>query len=129
MTKERLETYISVKEEIKELKARIETLSEETTVHSVINDYRTGFPVPQSIVGVDDRRYQRLYQNYTEKIKELEHECKEIEDYIEQIPDSLTRRIFRMYYIDGIKQEKIARKLHIDQSRVSRKIHDFLKNA
>ncbi len=48
------------------------------------------------------------------------------------ITDSVTRRIFRIYYIDGRKnvtQRDVAKKIHLDRSRVSRKIDDFLKNA
>ena len=57
MTKERLESYISMKEEIEELKSRLEHLAEDNTDNSVINDYRSGFPVPQSVIGIDQHRY------------------------------------------------------------------------
>ena len=39
------------------------------------------------------------------------------------------RRIFRMYYLEGETQQKIGERLHLDRSRISRKIDDFLKNA
>ena len=129
MTKDRLESYISMKEEIGELRYKLEHLAEETTGNSVINDYRSGFPIPQSVVGVDQHSYWRYHKRYTEQIKELERMCEEVEEYIESIQDSLTRRIFRMYYQDGKTQQQIAKHLHIDQSRISRKIYELLKNA
>ena len=49
--------------------------------------------------------------------------------WIEAIPDSLTRRIFRMYYVDGMNQSRIAKRVHLSQSQVSRKIDGFLKDA
>lgn len=51
---------------------------------------------------------------------------------MENIKDSLTHRIFRIYYIDGRKdvtQREVAKRVHLDRSRVSRKIDDYLKNA
>ncbi len=42
----------------------------------------------------------------------------------------MARRIFRMYYIDGterITQRKVAKRIHVERSTVSRKIDDYLK--
>lgn len=126
MTKEQLESYISMKEEIKELQEKLENLADETTGNSVINDYRSGFPIPQSVVGVDEHCYWRLYRKYNAQIKELERQCEEIEDYIDNISDSLTRRIFRAAFIDGQKQKTIGKLVHMDRSRISRRIDEFL---
>ena len=126
MTKGRLESYISMKEEIGELRDKLEHLAEETTGNSVINDYRSGFPVPQTVVGVDEHRYWRLYQKYNAQIKELERKCEEVEDYIDSISDSLTRRIFRAAFIDGQTQKTIGKVVHMDRSRISRRIDEYL---
>ena len=64
---------------------------------------------------------------YETRIEKLQKECTEIEEWVEAIPDSLTRRIFRMYYIDGIGQNKIAKRVHIAQSEVSKKISKYLQ--
>ena len=53
---------------------------------------------------------------------ELTSECMEVELWIENIPDSLTRRIFRMHYMDGKSQEEVAKAIHMSQSNVSRKL-------
>ena len=98
--------------------------------NDVILDYSKSYPpIPQGVVGFDLAKYRRLQDRDRYRKEQLEKECAEIEDFIEGIEDSLTRRIFRMTFIDGEKQRKVARKVHLDQSRVSRKIDGYLKNA
>lgn len=131
MTRERLEGYRSCKEEIRELQYKLAHLGDGDSLigNDVIMDYQTGYPRPQSVVGYDYEKESRLRSTYESRIRKLEAECAEIEQWVEDIPDSLTRRIFRMYYIDGMNQSKIAKKVHLSQSQVSRKIDGFLKDA
>lgn len=127
MTKERLEAYRSEKQEIQELKYKLHTLEpQDYTGNDVIMDYRSGFPVPQSVVGTDLGAYHNRQNNLIAKISRLEQRCQEVEQWIDAIPDSLTRRIFRMYYENGQSQQNIAKQTHIDQSIVSRKISKYL---
>ena len=130
MTREQLEEYRSKKEEIQELKYKLEHLGENDSLvgNDVIMDYRSGYPMPQSVVGVDSARYWRLRDRYEHRIEQLERECEEVEEYIENIPDSITRRIFRMYYMDGMSQSKIAKTVHVAQSVVSEKISNFINS-
>ena len=127
MTKEKLKAYRSAKEEIRELESRLKerwiTDSEDFTGSSVINDYRSGYPVPQAVVGTDWGKYDRARKRYSNRLDKLEKECEEIEKFIEGIEDSLTRRIFRMYYIDGKTQKEIAQLVSMDRSMVSRKLN------
>ena len=97
--------------------------------NDVIFDYSKGYPMPQSVVGFDQEKYERAQDRDLQKKQELEEECAEIEDFIEDIPDSITRRMFRMSFIDKRKQKDVAKAVHLDQSRVSRRIDDYLKNA
>jgi len=131
VTREQLEEYRSKKEEIEELRYKLEHLGEGDSMvgNDIINDYRSGYPVPQAVIGVDTARYKRLEQLYKKRIEKLERECAEVEEYVENIEDSMTRRIFRMYYIDGITLEQIGMKVHLNKSNVSRKIDNFLKIA
>ncbi len=131
MTRERLEEYRSCREEIQELQYKLDHLGEGDSMigNDVIMDYRDGFPRPQSVVGYDYDKYERLRKAYESRIAKLQAECAEVELWIEAIPDSLTRRIFRMYYIDGMNQSRIAKRVHLSQSQVSRKIDGFLKDA
>ena len=131
MTKEMLQSYRSKKDEIAELDwvLRHRWQDEGMIGNNVIMDYRKGYPRPQSVVGFDYDRYDRLQDRDNAKKALLEQECAEIEEFVESIPDSLTRRIFRISFIDGRKQKYVAKAVHLDQSRVSRRIDDYLKNA
>lgn len=98
--------------------------------NDVILDYSKSYPpIPQGVVGFDLAKYNRLQDRDRRRKENLEKECAEIEDFIESIEDSLTRRIFRMTFIDGEKQKAVAKVVHLDRSRVSRKIDEYLKNA
>lgn len=131
ITKEILKKYRSKKDEILELDwvLRNRWRDEGMIGNNVVFDYRGGYPRPQSVVGFDYERYDRLQDRDNEKKKILEQECEEIEEWVEKIPDSITRRIFRLTFIQGMKQERVAQMVHIDQSRVSRKIDEYLKDA
>lgn len=131
ITKEMLQSYRSKKDEIAELDwvLRHRWQDEGMIGNNVVFDYRKGYPRPQSVVGFDYDRYDRLQDRDNARKALLEQECAEIEEFVESIPDSLTRRIFRMSFIDGRKQKYVAKAVHLDQSRVSRRIDDYLKNA
>ena len=129
MDRQQLERYRSQKEEIRELRYKLEHLGEGDSLigNDIIFDYATGFPRPQAVVGYDYDKAQRLRARYEERLLKLQKECYETEQWIEEISDSQTRRIFRMYYLESETQQKIGKKLHLDQSSVSRKIENFLK--
>ncbi len=132
ITKEALQSYRSKKDEIVELDWWLNNRwrSETMIGNDVIFDYRKGYPMPQSVVGFDQEKYERMQERDLQKKQELEQECAEIEDFIANISDSITRRIFRMSFIDKRKQKEVAKAVHLDQSRVSRRIDDYLfKNA
>ena len=131
MTKERLEEYKSKKAEIAELQIKLSSLGKGDSMigNSVILNGQVYPPRPESVVGFDGKKYERLRKKYSDRLAELERDCSEVEEWIEEIPDSLTRRIFRMYYVDGMTQQQVANEIGLDRSRISRKIDDFLKNA
>lgn len=131
MEREQLERYLSQKEEIRELRYKLEHLGEGDSLvgNSTIFDYSTGFPRPQAVIGYDYEKYRRLRAQYSTRLAKLRYDCEETEQWVEDIPDSQTRRIFRMYFIDGETYRQIARKMHMDKSTVGRKIDNFLKVA
>ena len=124
MTREKLEDYKSKKAEIQELEAKLRDLpgSESLIGNSVVMDYRKGYPQPQSVVGYDYDLERRRREHWEKRLDGLRAEVAEVEGWIEGIPDSLTRRIFRMYYCDDMKQNKIAKKVHMSQQAVSSKL-------
>ena len=97
---------------------------------ATINDYRKGYPVPQAVPGFDREEYERKQDRDMKRKEWLEKECREAEEFIDEIEEGMTRRIFRMYYIEGsekITQKKVAKRIHVERSTVSRKIDDYLK--
>ena len=131
MTKEMLQSYRSKKDEIAELDwvLRHRWQDEGLIGNNVVFDYRKGYPRPQSVVGFDYDRYDRLQDRDNAKKALLEQECEEIENWVEEIPDSLTRRIFRLTFIQGRKQKEVAKAISLDRSRISRKIDEYIESA
>ena len=130
MTKKRLETYRSEKQEIEELRYKLQTLKiHDYTETDAILDYHNGFPVPQAIVETDINTYWNQKNYLQSEISRLIKRCQEVEQWIEEIPDSLTRRIFRAYYEDGQGQQAIAKQMHLDQSNISKRICSYIKNT
>lgn len=106
MTRKLLKEYISKREEINELKAKMWDVSDG-----------------------DSEWRKKIGQRYRNRIRILEKECEEAENFIEDIPDSQTRRIFRMIFLEGLSQQSVSEAIHIDRSRVSRKITDYMQVA
>ena len=96
--------------------------------NNVIMDYRKGYPRPRNVIGFDYARYDRLQERDRARKAILLTECEEVEEWIEEIPDSLTRRIFKMTYIEGRKQKAVAKAVNLDRSRISRRIDDYLSS-
>ncbi len=129
MTKEQLEEYRCKKEEIRELSYKLNHMNEDGIMMSndTILNYEKGYPVAEAVVGIDWGKVDRTEERYKKRIDMLTKECEEVEEFVESIPDSLARRIFRMYYIDGLSQQDIGKAVHLDRSRVSRKLGEFFK--
>lgn len=129
MTRERLEAYRSNREEIKELKYKLDHMGEGDSLigNDVIFDYKKGYPRTQAIVGYDYELGAKRRKRYKTQLAKLEAEQDGIEEWIFGIRDSRTRRIFQMYFLEGLTQEKVGRKMNMDRSVVSRKIEGFLK--
>lgn len=131
MTRERLEGYRSCKEEIQELRYKLDHLGEGDSLigNDVVMDYRMGYPQPQSVVGYDYGLEQSRRERWEKLIAKLVAECTEVEQWVEAIPDSLTRRVFQLYYIDGMKQNRVAKKVHLSQQAVSYRIEKYLRKT
>ena len=130
MTKQRLEAYRSNKDEIKELEYKLAHLGEGDSLvdNDVVFDYRTGYPQPQAVVGVDWARRDRLRGSYRSLLARLRAECAQVEEWVNGILDGQMRRIIRMRYIDGLRMEVICEKMRMDRSTIYRKIDKILPN-
>ena len=87
MTRERLAAYRSNKAEILELDYMLQNRWKSDTMigNDVVFDYSKGYPMPQSVVGFDQEKYERLQDRDLRRKERLEKECEEIEQFVEAI--------------------------------------------
>ena len=106
ITRKLLRDYRKTKREIPLLQIELEEMKQGDNGlgNSTIFDYRTGQARPQSGVGFDWKRYERRKKILDSK----KAKCRAVEKWIDAIKDGQTRCVFKMFYIDGMKWEKIA---------------------
>lgn len=128
MTLEQLKAYRSEKAEIRELGAKLRTPlgSAEFYGTSIIKDYKTGYPRAQAVSGYDLKAERAARYRWAKKKAILERRCREVEEYIDSIPDSRTRRVFRFYFEDGRTENQIGRIMHMERSLVSKIIKKWI---
>lgn len=137
MTEYELSQYRAISAEIKDLDRRIEdTKKAEITLFGTVKGSSKYFPyTPQhfKVAGVDPAESERRHKKINKLLDQREQKRTElisiqiqIEEYISGIEDSLTRTIFRKLYFDGETQMQIARELGYDQSRISRKVSNYI---
>lgn len=137
MTDKELSQYRKLIREAEDLQGRIDKLYDKDidTAHSTVRGSAKSFPYVEFHMGVwvDDPKQisdrDKMIAAYQERLDKARKEALRIEQFIGDIPDSDLRQIFEFRYIDGRKQWEIASELHLDRSRISRKISDYLKNA
>lgn len=125
--REALEQYCEKKEEAKDLRLRIEKderrleiIKQEGMVSDTVKGTRkdgtfgpikiTGYPVPEH------RMVEAMIKKRLEKLHILEDELLEavnrVDDFINAIPRSDLRMMFRMYYLDDMTWEFVAMKMN-----------------
>lgn len=103
MNKEELEEVFYIQREIKQLEICIEKLKNKANM--IADVVQNGYKRRAIIQGVDVKIDYKL-RNYYEQLKEfrikLIDKQRQIESYIEEIPFSEIRQIFRLRYIEGM---------------------------
>lgn len=124
MDKKILIQYCEMQEEIKDIRHRIRALEDQisklTEVSDSVKGTRhdgtygsiriSGYPMPEY-----DRK-RRAIEAYTRLLETKEAELLELtvkaEEYIESIPKSELRIMFRLYYLDGLTWVQVARQMN-----------------
>ena len=70
---------------------------------------------------------KKLLKIKRERRQQVEREIIETEQFIQNIPDSLTRQIFELCFQEGKRQKDVAKILHLEQSTISKRISAYLK--
>lgn len=136
MTKQELRNYISLKGEIAELRQELAEL--ERTAPVVTDTVQGSTPEAPytlhavTVSGIDPKAAKAINEKRRRLrflIDRCETQREEIRAWIDQIPDSTVRRIFRLRYMRGLSWVQIAHRLDSYRSpEAVRKIHDrFLK--
>ena len=141
MTEAELNQYRAIKNEIEDLTFRIKQLEQMRApmTSDCVKGSSKHFPYIEQrffITGIDQEEYEKrkrwikeLQRKRNNKLAELiEMECS-IHDFIYTIPDSEVRQIFIFRFVDGLSQEDIGQKLHMDRSGISKRITKYIRTA
>ena len=121
-----------VREDIERIEDDIERLIREGTVKDHVRGglggiegfHIEGFPIRAY---AKRRRALENKRNYLrEKESDLIALSEEIERFIDLIPDSRDRLVFKKYYLKDKTQQEIAREMYIDRSLVSKVIAKYV---
>lgn len=104
MTKEELSQYRSICDEIQELK----TIIKGKTMHDTVRGSDAEFPFLSHPMQVKGLQATEDNQKTLASLRKLEIKKREIENFIDNIEDSLTRRIFRLRFIEGFNWVRVA---------------------
>lgn len=129
MTKAELEQYRSIVAEIDEIRDRLN----KNTVRGTVTGSDSEFPYVQHSISVGGVEETEANQKDMLLIQRLKRQKQEIEYFVHNIPDSVTRRIFTYRYIDGKVRPSwqwIAFKIGVTDESTPRKKHDnFLRTT
>ncbi len=124
MDKTILVQYCDMKEEIKDLRKRIQKLDRFLEYPPIVSDIvrgtrRDGTIGTIKITGIPDPAYtrkQKIREKYQQLLERKEAELLEltcqVEEYIQSIPKSELRIMFRLYYIDGLTWVQVAHRMN-----------------
>lgn len=138
-TKEIMIQYSDIQEELKQMRLDIQKteddiakLLEEGTVQDKVKGGLgglQGFKIEGFPVTAFEKR-KRILRSKMDRLADRENDLLEmtesIELFIDNIPVSRDRRIFKAIYFENKTQQQVARELHIDRSLVSKIISRYI---
>lgn len=76
----------------------------------------------------NDRIDREIRGKQAEKIL-VQMEMEEVEQYIAEIENGEVKEIFELSFLQGMRQEEVAKIVNIDRSYVSKKINGYLQHS
>ncbi len=138
MDKDKLKQYIPLKKELEMLDKKLEKLyvrqENIPEVLGKITGSSLDFPYTEVRTTVkmsepkENDAIKRLIRIKEKRKEEVDKLLTEIEEFIAGIPDSITRQVFELTYIEGKKQKEIAIIVRYSRSRISQIINNYLKD-
>ena len=121
MDKKKLRQYRSLKREQKMLEDKMEKLNERAEripmVAGTVKGSMSAFPYIETHMSV-----------VMSEPKQADELLTEIEEFISQIPDSNTRQIFELIYLNGMTQQEVGERLGYTKGRISQIVSENLKD-
>ncbi len=118
MTLKKLNQYQNICKEIVELNVMIK----DKTVYGMISGSDISFPHLQHTIAVSGVENIQENDEMLAKVHMLEIQKQDIENFVDSIDDSLTRRIFRLRFINGFSWIRTALKIGGDNTAASVKM-------
>lgn len=130
MTKQDLEQLSDLKNEIRLLTQEITSCRTQVVSDTVIGSTSSRIDMHAiTITGINIQKLDKLGEKLNAKLDKLQELVLDIENGIEEIEDSQTRSIVRLYYRNGLTQEEIGKELGYTQSAVSLKLKKFIEGC
>lgn len=136
LDKKKLEEYKVLEREIASLKMQIADKRNQMMIYRKedTNDgmrHRTEKKKPVNSSGHLVRDKWKRIQDLEIKLSLLMEACVEqkleVEEFIADIDDVTTRLIFRYLFLENLTQKEVERKVHLDQSVISKRVTRYLK--
>ena len=128
MTRKELEQLKFLKKEVELLEREYMTAKTPMVADTVVGC--TPYRIDKHVItirGVDFAKIARAEKRLERKIAELMDEMDRLNDYIDTIPDSLTRQIMQLRYRNGLSWGQIGAELGYDRTTVAKKHNVFLE--
>lgn len=139
MDKKKLERYKPLKRELLMIDKQISKLEERReelpVVMGKVQSSDHEFPYTERRISVqmfepkEAHKIDREIVRKRARKRQIESEMEEVKEFIENMPEGENKRIFELYYMEGLTQTQVAEIVSLDRSRISRKIHDYIENA
>ncbi len=134
MDKQRLSRLKSLNKEAEILQKQIRELEfkPKEYLSDTAKDYRSGYPVTITIDGYGSEEYikakDRLYNRLARKLIAIQMEREGIEELLDSVDDPEMRVIIRLYYINGLTQEQVAKEVGYSRETIKRRLRKFRKS-
>ena len=131
MDKKKLRQYRSLKKEMEKLNERAEKIP---TVTGKVKGSMDTFPYIEThmrIIMDEPKQADVIYRQMIingKRQHQVDELLTEIEEFISQIPDSTTRQIFELIYLNGNTQQEVGEQLGYTKGRISQIISENLKD-
>ena len=138
MNKDLLNRYKQNKRELELIDAALARLEAQldgvAIVPGKVTKSSDDFPYIEEHVSVEmpePREASRIREKIAAKEKrrsEIAQEMRQVEEYIEGMPDGIDKQIFEMVYLDGMTQQEAGESVGYTQGRVSQIIKCWIKD-